>query len=492
MTNVGGRRAPACAGQFYPAAVDRLQAAVDRHLDSAHHAPGPEESIRAIVAPHAGYQFSGDTAGKAYALVRGRTDYNRAVVLAPSHRVPFRGVSVGDYESFATPLGDLQVDVGVCESAAASSRLVSRRRDAHADEHALEVQLPFLQTVLPDITLVPVVCGRLSLAEVRSVAAELAPLLWRPDTLWVVSTDFTHFGRAFGYVPFTRDVPARLEELDRGAISHVVEIDCEGFFGYVEETGATICGRVPLALLLAVLETEPGAYTCRLVDYTTSGARTQDYEHCVSYASLVVAEESEDAEGEVSAEGAGLSVTDKENLLALAREAIRADLSGASPRVPDAVLASEACTAVAPCFVTLREDGDLRGCIGSLTSSESLYENVIQNACSAASQDPRFWPLAEAELDRVSIGISVLTPARPVASWEEIVVGRHGVILEKGGCDAVFLPQVAVEQGWDVETTLTHLSRKAGLRADEWRRGATFKVFEAVVFRETDGPEAGA
>ena len=492
MADVAGRRPPAWAGRFYPTSVDRLQGAVDQHLSSAEDAPEAAGAIRAIVAPHAGYQFSGDTAGKAYAPIRGRADYRRTVVLAPSHRVAFRGISVGDYESFGTPLGDVRVDVGMCESVAASSRLVSQRRDVHVDEHALEVQLPFLQTVVPDAMLVPVVCGHLSLAEVRSIAAELAPLLWRPDTLWVVSTDFTHFGHGFGYVPFSRDVPERLEELDRGAIDHVAQIDCDGFFEYVEETGATICGRVPLALLLAVMETDPGACVCRLVGYTTSGARTQDYDHCVSYASFVIAEEPVRAGDSPAAEEAALSVADRQDLLALAREAIRADLSGAIPRVPDEVLASDACTAVAACFVTLREDGQLRGCIGSLTSVDPLYENVIQNACNAAFQDPRFWPVDEDEMERVSIEISVLTRPRPIASWEEIVIGRHGIILEKGGCDAVFLPHVAVEQGWDLATTLTHLSRKAGLRADEWRRGATFRVFEAVVFRDGHEEEADA
>ena len=486
MADFTGVRAPAWAGQFYPGTIDRLQAAVDRHLGSAADV-APGETVRAIVAPHAGYQFSGDTAGKVYALLNGQARYERAVVLAPSHRVSFRGLSVGDSEFFGTPLGDVPVDTSTCQAMDATCRLVSTRPDAHADEHALEVQLPFLQTVLPDVKLVPVVCGRLPLPDVRSAAAELAPLLWRPETLWVISTDFTHFGHGFRYVPFSHDVPARLEELDKGAISRVVDIDCEGFFEYIEETGATICGRVPLALLLAVLETQSDTYTCRLVDYTTSGALTHDYDHCVSYASLVVSEQSAGDEGGASAGEAGLSVADQGSLLALAREAIRADLSGSVPRVPDEVLASDACSAIRACFVTLRDDGQLRGCIGSLACAEPLYENVIQNACNAASQDPRFWPLSEEELDRVSIEISVLTAPRPVPSWEDVVVGKHGLILEKGGCEAVFLPHVAVEQGWDLATTLSNLSRKAGLRADEWRRGATFRVFEAVVFREETG-----
>jgi AmmeMemoRadiSam system protein A len=135
-------------------------------------------------------------------------------------------------------------------------------------------------------------------------------------------------------------------------------------------------------------------------------------------------------------------------------------------------------------FVSLHRDGNLRGCIGNLEAVEPLYRNVIHNARNAAFQDPRFMPLTAAELAGLNIEISVLTPPRPIHSVDEFQIGTHGIILTKGQRRAVFLPQVAPEQGWDRETTLTHLSLKAGMGPDDWRRGAKYYVFEAIVFSE--------
>ena len=138
------------------------------------------------------------------------------------------------------------------------------------------------------------------------------------------------------------------------------------------------------------------------------------------------------------------------------------------------------------CFVTLnrRSDGSLRGCIGEIEPYRPLYRSVTARAIDAAFRDPRFRPMSAAEWGDVEIEISALTPAHPVSSWREIEIGRHGMTLSKNGRMAVFLPQVAPEQGWDLETTLSHLALKAGLRADDWREGASFTVFEAIVFHE--------
>ncbi|MFN2369822.1 MAG: AmmeMemoRadiSam system protein A, partial [Candidatus Krumholzibacteriia bacterium] len=133
-------------------------------------------------------------------------------------------------------------------------------------------------------------------------------------------------------------------------------------------------------------------------------------------------------------------------------------------------------------FVTLSRGGQLRGCIGSLTGRLPLAEAVAASARNAAVGDPRFPPVAPAELDQLELEISVLSPLRTVAGPDGIEVGRHGVLLEKDGRQAVFLPQVAPEQGWDRDTMLAHLARKAGLPADGWRREAVFRVFTADVF----------
>jgi len=481
-------RDPAVAGQFYPASPARLAAEVADFIERGRARHGEAHGrVRALIAPHAGYVYSGGVAGEAYALIRGEdvSSYRRVVVLAPSHRVYFRGVSLGGFAKFATPLGALPVDVEACRALAKACPLFSLRPEPHIQEHALEVQLPFIQTVLPDVSLIPAVCGEMRTPDIREAAGVLERILRRPDTLWVVSSDFTHYGYSFGYVPFTGNVPERIRELDQGAIECILAGDASGFLDYVDRTVATICGSIPIALLLEVVRSfEHDAVEGILVDYTTSGELTGDYSHSVSYAAIAWVEKNcesgEEAAG--TSEAYDLTEQEKQALLRLAREAIRTAFEGRITPVPEEVLKSPRLTAPGACFVTLHKHGRLRGCIGSLEAVEPLYENVIRNARNAAFHDPRFYPLTPEELPEIEIEISVLTPPRPVRGPEEIVLGRHGIILEKGPASAVFLPQVPIEQGWDLETTLRHLSMKAGLGPEDWRRGADFRVFEAIVF----------
>jgi AmmeMemoRadiSam system protein A len=135
-------------------------------------------------------------------------------------------------------------------------------------------------------------------------------------------------------------------------------------------------------------------------------------------------------------------------------------------------------------FVTLTIRGALRGCIGEIFPRRELWRVVEEQAYNAAVNDPRFEPLRASEAVAVRIEISALTPPEVIGSWREIEVGRHGVVLERGETGAVFLPQVATEQGWDVETMLSHLAYKAGLPREAWREGCSFQVFEAEVFGE--------
>jgi len=135
-------------------------------------------------------------------------------------------------------------------------------------------------------------------------------------------------------------------------------------------------------------------------------------------------------------------------------------------------------------FVTLEAEGHLRGCIGYIDPIRPLYQAVMENTVSACSRDYRFLPVSPDELDRVEIEISVLTPKKEIGKAEDFHPGAEGIILEKEGKRAVFLPQVAVEQGWDREETLQQLCLKAGLLPDAWREGTRFWVFQGEVFSE--------
>jgi AmmeMemoRadiSam system protein B len=279
-------REPAVAGQFYPASSARLRTDVTDLLAQAE--PVVPSHVQALIVPHAGYVYSGLTAAKAFAVAR-QGKYCRALVIAPSHRTAFSGLAAADFTAYRTPLGempvDLQAQADVMSAAGSAAHLIPR---AHLGEHALEVELPFLQVLFPALPIMPFICGQLDDANLATLARALAPL-WTPETLWVISSDFTHYGAQFGYLPFVAEVKENLSALDRGAIDRILALDEPGLSAYLAETGATICGANPIRLLLAVAAARAAAadpVEPRLVDYTTSGELTDDWSHCVSYASI--------------------------------------------------------------------------------------------------------------------------------------------------------------------------------------------------------------
>jgi len=273
---------PAVAGRWYPADPGRLAAEVDTLLAGAEASPPARGPAWAVVVPHAGYAYSGRVAAHGFrALARAGT--RRVVLLGPSHRAAFTGAVAPKAAACRTPLGEVEVD------AAARADLPPDGFDLDdapfAGEHALEAELPFLQRRLePGFRVLPLLVGRLGSRGrgAAALAAALAPLL-APDTCVVVSSDFTHFGERFGYVPFTHDVPARIGALDRGAIERLVAWDAAGFESYVARTGATICGRAALSILLRLRRTPPPA---TLLAHDTSGGQTGDWGHSVSYAAI--------------------------------------------------------------------------------------------------------------------------------------------------------------------------------------------------------------
>ncbi len=508
-------RAPILAGSWYPASPPALRDTVGAYLDGAERklasvaAPRSDAPV-AILAPHAGYVFSGRTAALAYSRVRGRR-YDRVILLAPSHRVAFDGGALPDAGAFATPLGDCPVDR---EAIAA----LSRARDfaveprAHAREHAIEIQLPLLQVALePGFRIVPIVIGSLNDDSMERMRRDLAPLLG-PGTLLVVSSDFTHYGPDYGYVPFPpSDAPTRLPALDDGAIEAILAMSPDRFAAYGKSTGITICGAEPIQLALSLLsrtETRSGGGTgagsgveAERLGVARSGEMLSDWTNSVSYVAIALYRSRPGDPGE---KGAAMQATPEDStpetrekldslersfLLDLARRTVDAAVRGRplpEARAPAALAGSPLLDSPRGVFVTLTERGRLRGCIGSILPVDPLMEAVLHQAGNAALRDPRFYPVTIDELDRISIEISVLTPLREVPDARSIEIGRHGVLLTKRGRSAVFLPQVAPEQGWDRETMLRELCHKAGLSGDDWREGARLEVFEAQVFSEEE------
>jgi AmmeMemoRadiSam system protein B len=271
------------AGTWYVAGAARLREQIDGLLDAVQPA-ATSGALAGLVVPHAGYAYSGRAAASGYACVRS-TPYERVVILAPSHSASFRGAALLDVDAFETPLGAVAVDGS---AVALLSQAPLFRIDAvpYDDEHSLEIQLPFLQRVVPGTAVVPVLLGGLAEDDYDPFAAALRGLA-DPGTLWVISSDFVHYGWRFDYLPFPAAGPepvrTGLRALDMGAIQYVCAGDALGFRRYVAETGATICGRLPIAVFLTLhARRTPG----QLLTYYTSLDVTQDYDHCVSYASI--------------------------------------------------------------------------------------------------------------------------------------------------------------------------------------------------------------
>lgn len=495
-------RPPAVAGQFYSGDQARLQREVAGYLAQAKAPAAGAERPVAIVAPHAGYVFCGQIMADAWRRTAGH-DYGLIVLLGTNHTTPgLRQVAVWDGGDWRTPLGPARVD-----AAAAAALLAADPADCTADpgphwrEHSVEVQVPFAQTTHPGVPILPLVVGSDEPAAIARLGRALAELVRERRALLVASSDLSHYPAKANAEPVDRAVLAAAASLDGAALRHT--IDAQMRRG-VPGLATCACGEAPILAAMAAAN-ELGDARGEVVGYANSGdvpagdaGRVVGYGAVAFYApeprsasmalpigpgplTVTPAPALKGVDGRATGD---LSSADRKLLLAHARETIRRRLAG------ETVLLSPPCgpglKVKRGAFVTLKEDGDLRGCIGHLAEDTPLIEVVGQMALQAAFQDPRFPPLRREELPRCALEISVLTPMQPVPGPSAIVVGRDGVVLRKQGRSAVFLPQVATEQGWDREQLLTQLARKAGLPPDAWRGGAEFLTFQAEVFGEAD------
>lgn len=431
-------RLAAVAGLFYPDDPHQLHAMLHDLLRAA---PSVGGVPKAIIAPHAGYVYSGPVAASAYApLAPAKERIRRVVLLGPSHRVGFRGIALASADAYATPLGIVPID----RAALAEIQdlpFVGLLDQAHAQEHSLEVQLPFLQEVLGEFQLVPLVVGEATPEQV----AEVLDRLWGgPETLIVVSSDLSHY----------HDY-ASARRLDRATSEAIVNLRPEAI-GY-----DSACGRVPVNGLLHSARRR--GLTARTVDLRNSGDTAGDKSRVVGYGAYLFEEPAAHA----------LAPEQRRLLLDIAKASIQYGLTHPAPPGMDLAAFPPAFAATRASFVTLNLDGRLRGCIGSLEAHRPLALDVAHNAYAAAFQDPRFSRVTDEEFPRLDLHISLLTPAEPLAFASEadllrqLVPFADGLILQEGGRRGTFLPSVWASLPEPAQF-LAQLKQKAGLPADYW------------------------
>ena len=474
-------RPPAVAGQFYPSDPEKLKLAIEKFLQDS--SAIPMEKPVAIIVPHAGYIYSGQIAADAYRQVMGR-QYNTIVILGVNHTSPtFNGVSVGDYSAFRTPLGIIPVDEEIRSALLAESKDCVQSREVHEKEHSIEVQLPFIQVLFPNARIVPVVIHPPDLKMCVRFGQALAKVLKGRQALIVISSDLSHYPAYENAVKADRQTLETIVSLDSGRISSLMkELDLPNL-----ETRA--CGEA--AIIAGVTAAKAlGAKRAVVVGYANSGdIPVGDRSKTVGYGAVVLAPG--DAPGSTAVlvrpapptSATPLQNPEKKTLLTFARETILRYLT--TQTIPLARNFPSRLDFPQGVFVTLRKNGELRGCIGHMSQDMELDKTVEAMALEAAFNDPRFPPVQLSEVKNLEIEISVLTPMKPINKSDEIVVGRDGVLLSKAGRSAVFLPQVATEEHWSREEMLDHLCEKAGMAAGCWRRDASFQVFQAEVFSES-------
>jgi hypothetical protein len=476
-------RPPAVAGQFYPADAAALRGALEGFMRET--VPARVDGPVALVVPHAGYIFSGQIAADAYRQAVAMP-VDTVVVLGTNHTSgTIRRVSVYDGEGYRTPLGVARVDRDLAAALVKEGGAVFDN-SLHAREHSVEVQIPFIQYVFPGAAIVPVVVGSPDPESCRRFGRALAALSSGRRLLIVASSDLAHYPEQ----RVAADVDRRtLEAIASLKVETLAEMEARAAATEARGVSTCACGEGPIRVAIEAARAL-GAVRGTVVSYANSGdTAVGDPERVVGYGSVVFSKGEAGADlaalKPVAADAAGaLDAADKKVLLRLARDTVtrllRTDTvplpRGGSPR-----LLREAGV-----FVTLTRHGQLRGCIGRIVPEGTLVRLTSAMAIEAATKDPRFPPLTVNELKDLELEVSVLTPMKPVPGPDAIVVGRDGVLMRLGDRGAVFLPQVAPQQGWNRTEMLEQLSEKAGLPAGAWRDPrAKFSVFQADVFSES-------
>ncbi len=466
----GRIRAAAVAGSWYPGDPDELAQMIDEMLAVVEPVAG--EPV-ALIVPHAGYVYSGPVAAYGFRQLEG-IEYDVAIILASDHQSPLSApISVWAEGGFETPLGIAPVDVELAQALLRADPRITFDAAAHEGEHPIEIELPFVQRICPNCSIVPVLMGAGDEETVQVLADALLAAIHDMDKRVVVvaSSDLSHYPTYDDALVVDGATLSAIETGDPARVRETVEMLMAAGLPNLETCA---CGQAPILVAMRVAQGME-AEQVTVLRYANSGDSPHgDRQQVVGYGAVMF----------WRYEPPPLTKSQREELLALARATIAEYLE------TDTLLNYETgdplLTGRSGVFVTLKEHGTLRGCIGHTRADLALYQAVQQMAVSAATGDPRFPPLTAEGLDAITVEISVLSPFRRVNDVEQIQVGVHGLMIFAGGRQGILLPQVPIEQGWDREEYLDNLCLKAGLSVGCWQEGATLYAFTAVVFGEEE------
>lgn len=458
-------RPAAVSGTFYPADKEALSTFINRVLSETPSSTHTGD-LKGLIVPHAGYIYSGKVAAHAYTLLKNKK-YDTVILIGPYHKALLDGVSIWTRGAWETPLGRMTIDQESAETLFKEDPDFQLSPAYHLGEHSLEVEVPFLQTILPDAKLVPVLINQPAYS--KKLAQALVKLLQntKKSILVLISTDMSHYHPA-----------AQALKIDHYTLDLIREKSPNLLEKALLSNKSELCGGSAVLTLLEMIKIQPND-TLEIRDYNHSGKITGSDESVVGYMAAAVYRIEPEETASYSSEEKGL-------LKQIAWDALKNHFKiGESQQI--AMPTDPKLLEHRAVFVTLRsiKDGELRGCIGRVEAAAPLYEAVRHMAIEAATQDSRFSPVSAEELKDLSMEISILSPSHLVKSTDKIVMGKHGVsLVYKGDKKGVFLPSVALETGWSKEKFLDELCRqKSDLPEKCWRDpDAQFLLFTVEKF----------
>ncbi len=468
------------AGTFYPSDKEKLSAQLNELFKVAAHKS--KTDVLAIISPHAGYVYSGSVAASAFNQIDATKKYESIFVIGASHVAFFNGASVYNTGNFITPLGEVEVDTAIANKLIKENPLFGFNTSYHLDDHCLEVQLPFLQYIMKTkYKIVPVIIGTDSEDICKKLATTLAPY-FNSNNLFIFSTDFSHY-------PTYKNAM----DVDKNTCDAILTNSTNTFIKTIKSNeskkipnlATSICGFNAILTMLYITETLKNI-SIDSIKYKNSGDFSEYSNRVVGYWALSVSQKNNASINNTLNETSEftLSEQDKLDLISISRNTLESYISkGTIPKLDSSVysnILNEKCGA----FVTLKKDGKLRGCIGRFMPDKPLYQIVQDMTISAATQDYRFDKVLSKELNSIKIEISVLSPLQKINSIDEIMMGKHGIYIKKGGNSGTFLPQVADDTGWTKEEFLGHCAQdKAGIGWDRWKMADIF-IYTAIIIDE--------
>jgi MEMO1 family protein len=474
-------RPPSVAGQFYPSGKNELRETLRDCFSKAKANQGL--NTFAVISPHAGYVYSGVVAASAFNQIDENKQYKHIFIFGSSHSAYFKGASIYSSGNYVTPLGEVEVDTTLAIELKKKYDIFNSAESYHFNDHVIEVQLPFLQYKLKTkFKIIPVMIGGESIDTCRKIAEALKQYL-NSDNLFIISSDFSHY-------PCNNDAV----KVDKITADAILSNSADSLIKTLESNSSlkinkletSLCSWTSVLSLLYMTENDTNIST-KLIEYQNSGNASYDKTRVVGYNSIAFSFKNPVRSEEINnASDFNLNDNDKKMLLKVARTTIENYIKKGDIPSLDTSEFPQNIKHHCGAFVTLHENGQLRGCIGQFITDRPLYKTIQDMAVSSSSKDYRFSPVKPDELNKIEIEISVLSPLKLIKSADEIELGKHGIYIKKGYSSGTFLPQVATETGWTISQFLGHCAQdKAGIGWDGWK-DAEIYIYTADIFSEQD------